>query len=530
MLFKVGQLKSHTAHEAEIIHAQRFVNPQNGLINLTGNEPWNKKQQGFIWARFTSNDTTPASGSEYPFELNDGASNPSIGLRLWQDDNDLGFRIRSNTGAGATVGDFAHFVDGGALKTLGLTWDLNTNTYLMISNGQVREGAIDVADWTSTLEGFTRLYVGSRNGGQDPFNGVVHEAEVGSSFLNAQQLATRMGSHSALTLITGGQSLMYHLYDSIEAGRPVGFREFSRVASPLLNREIITINGATSGSALLKEHTTDPEKWWYDRETGEYGGAFYAWIDAYNRLRIKPSIMPWSQGQADSHYLAPYKAGRVVDLEIIQDLYLKVFEELRRQANSDLQVLIHLISRRETGFTNTGGLQDLRQAQLNLAQDHDWIHISACEYDQPLHDGIHLNDAGYTIIAARTARKIAQLEGAAVSGSVDGMKCDNAVLNGTQVTVNLNHDGGTDITPNTGILGFRCFDGDFVNGTEIPITSAVRSTADQVTLTLASAPTGAAVLYYGFDAMSDINNANLDKVLRDNSPQALPIIPFRIEL
>ena len=529
MLVTVGQLLTPRKTVSRL-STQKFINPDNGLINLTGSEPWNKKQQGFIWARFTSNDTTPSSGSEYPFELNDGSSNPSIGLRLWQDDNELGFRLRSNTGAGATVGDYHHFIESGTIKTLGLTWDLETNTYLMISNGQVREGSIDAADWTSTFEGFTRLYVGSRNGGQDPFNGTVHEAEVGSAFLSARQLSARMGYGSTINLLTGGQSLMYHMYDSIEAGRPVGFREFSRVASPLLNKEIVTINGATSGSALLKEHTTDPEKWWYDRETGDFGGAFYAWVDAYNALGVKPDYMPWSQGQADSHYLAPYKAGREVTGEMLQSYYLTVFNEMRRLTNNNLQVLIHLIARRETGFTNTGGLQDVRQAQLNLAQEHDWIHIAACEYDQTLHDGIHLNDAGYITVAARTARKIAQLEGASVSGSVDGMTCDNAVLNGTQVTVNLNHDGGTDITPSTGILGFKCFDGDFVNGTEIAITSAVRSAADQVTLTLASAPTGAAVLYYGFDAMSNITNANISSIIRDNSPQALPLIPFRVEL
>ncbi|HRC26917.1 MAG TPA: hypothetical protein PKX87_05750, partial [Alphaproteobacteria bacterium] len=99
-----------------------------------------------------------------------------------------------------------------------------------------------------------------------------------------------------------------------------------------------------------------------------------------------------------------------------------------------------------------------------------------------------------------------------------------ATRTGTTVSVTIAHDSGTDLTPSIGIEGFSFFDGT----TPIAITSAVRTNATTLTLTLASAPvSGTRTLYYGYDAMVGLNTAN---VVRDNSPYALPLRAGKISL
>ena len=80
----------------------------------------------------------------------------------------------------------------------------------------------------------------------------------------------------------------------------------------------------------------------------------------------------------------------------------------------------------------------------------------------------------------------------------------------------LNHRGGTDITPATGITGFEVFD----NGSSVTIQSAVRYAADAVRLTLSrSISSGHTVTLRYLYGMTP----NVSGLVKDNSPLALPL-------
>ena len=109
-----------------------------------------------------------------------------------------------------------------------------------------------------------------------------------------------------------------------------------------------------------------------------------------------------------------------------------------------------------------------------------------------------MTDAGYAITATNSVRKMMAVLGNSVSGAVDPPRFLSASRSGTTVTVPITFPSGiTAITPTTGIVGFRAFDGDPESGgTEIGITAATYS-AGNVTLTLASTPAGTLYLEFG---------------------------------
>ncbi len=81
----------------------------------------------------------------------------------------------------------------------------------------------------------------------------------------------------------------------------------------------------------------------------------------------------------------------------------------------------------------------------------------------------------------------------------------------------LNHRGGTDITPATGITGFEVFD----NGSSVAIQSGVRYASDAVRLTLTSsiAAGHTVTLRYLYGMTPDVSG-----LVKDNSaPLALPL-------
>ena len=187
----------------------------------------------------------------------------------------------------------------------------------------------------------------------------------------------------------------------------------------------------------------------------------------------------------------------------------------------NLQIIIQRIGRR-TSFANTGGTQAVREVQQELIDAYSWCHEGPESYDQALFDSVHPDDAAYAVLGPRAARAVAAAMGDTVPGAL-GPRMTGAVRTGTSVTVTVAHDSGTDFTPASGLDGFSFFDG----AAPISITAAVRTNATTITLTLASTPTGVETLYYGYDAMVELNTAN---VVRDNSALTLPLRAEKIVL
>jgi len=158
----------------------------------------------------------------------------------------------------------------------------------------------------------------------------------------------------------------------------------------------------------------------------------------------------------------------------------------------------------------------VRNAQHDLDNGMD-IFMAATAMDQPRIDDVHYTSQGLSAIGERIAqtikyyfREASYYRGPAINSAffVDG--------NRNTVDVQIDHLGGDDITPTSGMTGFLLFS----NGSPVSITSADRISADRIRLTLASAiPGGTTVkLQYLWGS-----NPNTSGLVKDNSSLALPL-------
>ena len=505
-----------------ILHTFLDESPSTGEVSLTGDEPWNNKQEGFIWARGTQTDLS-GSGQEYLVDLNDGDSNPSAGVRLEKSDDDQEERYRDDAGnvvSGSLAGP--NIVIENTIRTYGLSWNNNLGLVTLVGGGAIKQYTFTPKDAVFADDGFTKKRVGERNGGSNPFTGTITEYEIGNLYHSSAALGKRMQHSNSLILLGGGQSLMSGHWDSQESSGNAGYVAFVTDGAALYSKEIIPIDGAEGGSGLSIRTDAD-EYWWDDVTTNEPGEVYHAFVTAAGQVGATPDWCFWSQGEADSHVI---DTGGEITAAEYKALLLLLFQRMRTDLNPDLKIGIQGIGRRTT-FSNTGGIQTIREIQQELADENSWIYILGYSHDADLYtDNIHLSDAGYTLVAPRLIRRAADIDGETVTGSTVGPTMTGASRSSTTVTVTIAHDAGTDITPTapTDIVGFRFFD----DGVEISITDAVRTNATTVTLELGSTPSGVEELYYCYDDATDITDANISEVLKDNSAQAMPLVPAKV--
>ena len=250
--------------------------------------------------------------------------------------------------------------------------------------------------------------------------------------------------------------------------------EFNAI-SPVNNQYI---NGTSRGRALL--NSNGGTNTWYNWDTSTIEGD--AW-DKY-AASIAPydiSYVVWDHGESD--FIATY-------FDRYETAIKEVFAEIHARTGADIYVTIPF------GTSNTGSAWDgttedesaqgIRDIYYRVIDEVPYVHKGAERFDLSKADSQHLDVAGRQLLAERDAYILA--------GGSAGPEVSNVVRSGTTVTVTITHGDGTDFTPTTGIEGFYFTD----DGSEISITSAVRTNATTITLTLDSAPTGDEVLYYYF--------------------------------
>ena len=494
--------------------------PSSGLISLTGNEPWNNTEEGYMVVRGVSTDLTATSGAQYLLDMNNGGSSPSVGIRIDDGDDDARPRYRDDSGnissealeAGRVIADIS--------RSFGISWSNSNGTMIVACGGVAREFTFTPDSASFSNPGFSRLYVGSRNRGSEPLTGTVEAFEVGDTALSMAALGSRMKHDDMFVIIGAGQSLMRGHWSSQEDGTDVGYGKLLETAANTLSgQEIIAIDGSTSGSALTNRSIGD--NYWWNEDTDTPGPAYENWLAEARVLNLTLDWCFWAQGEGD--------AGKIDLVDEIsrseyKALLLKVFTQMRDDISDTLRIGIQGIGRRESGHINTGGIQAIREIQQELADENSWIHILGYTHHADLYDGLHMDNNHYEVIAEAIMRRALEIDGESISGSTIGPQVTDASRSGTQVTVTLTHDGGNDFTPSSGIVGFRYFD----DAAEITVSSAVRTNATTITLTLASTPTGSGVLYYCYDDASDISDANISSVVKDNSAQTLPLAPVKI--
>ena len=186
----------------------------------------------------------------------------------------------------------------------------------------------------------------------------------------------------------------------------------------------------------------------------------------------------------------------------------------RQDLYSDIPIFICQLG--TVGSGTNAGVVGIRNAQHDVDNGTN-IFMGATAMDLPRFDTWHYNTPELTVIGSRLANAIKYYFGQ--STYYRGPSIDSAFFsdgNRNQVIVTLNHRGGTDITPATGITGFEVFD----NGSTVTITSAARYATDAVQLTLStSISSGHTVTLRYLYGMTP----NVSGLVKDNSPLALPL-------
>jgi hypothetical protein len=169
--------------------------------------------------------------------------------------------------------------------------------------------------------------------------------------------------------------------------------------------------------------------------------------------------------------------------------------------------------------TNTRTEADVlavRDAQHDLDNGVN-IFMAATAMDQPRLDAVHYTCKGLNAIGERIAQTIKYYFGA--TSYYRGPTITFAYFadaNRNSVYVQIDHLGGNDITPASGITGFSLLS----DGSPVGIIAAEHSDVDQIRLTLASAipESSTAKLRYLRNS-----NPNTSALVKDNSSLALPL-------
>lgn len=452
--------------------------------------PWFNAARGYIACRYYL--PRIVNADSYIAVAHDGSTANTIGLRLDSSGHDLVAYVRA-----ASVNQFTLSNDdlhvAGCTHGAGITW--NASESLIVSGGRTADGAV-----SSLPSGITRLDLGSRNSGTSPLYGHIQMLEIGCDYLDAKSLGAKFLKRSDIVLACGGQSLMGGHFSSQASGGEGGKQKHRAVIGPALPERVCAlVNGSTGGSAATR--TSSNTNYWWDLATSQRGPAFTDFYDAIDESGIRPTAILWAQGEEDSHYI-----GGTTSRSQYKQALEAIFADMRGTLG-DIPVFIQRIGRRNGGYSNTGGIQAVREVQQEMIGENAWCHDAGETYDLGLYDQVHLSDAGYQTAAERNAYAIIPVFDAGMTDR-SGPRIVSALRSGTTVTVTLVHQGGTDFTPSSSIAGFRFTD----NGSAITINAAVRTDATTITLTLASAPTsGVEMLYYGYDDLGGVTIANLPK-------------------
>lgn len=499
--FILNQLEENTFASSVIVTqgASASRSADRPYIDNIDQYPWFNEAQGYMACRYFLPQLNPADS--YVAVIHNGGSGDTVGLRLDASAHDLQAFVRASGAAIFSLSnDDIHLP--GTMNGGGITW--KDDESLIISGGLIATGS-----YASAPTGLNRLDLGSRNGGTGPLYGHIQMIDIGTDYLDACALGAKAHKKNDVIVACGGQSLMTGHFNSQEGSSEAGKqRHRSVIGRALPERLCVLANGSTGGSGACK--TTHSTNYWWDNATQASGPALDDFYTAMEDAGMKPTALLWAQGEEDSHHMgvatsrADYKGA-------LQSIFAAM-----RERWGDIPVFIQRIGRRNGGYTNTGGVQAVREVQQEMIDENAWCHAASEVYDLGLYDQVHLDDAGYISAAGRNALSILPVFDSAQS-TQSGPRIISVGRIGTTITVTLSHDGGSDFTPASWIEGFVFMDG----VSPITINTAIRTDATTITLTLDSTPlSGNETLYYGYDDMAGITPANL---IRDNDATAISV-------
>jgi hypothetical protein len=345
------------------------------------------------------------------------------------------------------------------------------------------------------------------------WNGKGHKVIAGRILSTLKSIGI-IPYEKTVNIALSGQSNAGSLGGSTESASTAGIEALMSTVRSFIPKHATSFYKGTDGGSGSNEVSNAVEYWWHSGDDVR-GTELIDFLEGSN-----------ARHDYIYHDLVATDANSSLTLSEYKEIQLKIFNQYWK-VNPKAVIVLRVVGRR-TSFSNLGGAQMVREAQWQLAEENAKVILGAEVYDLALHDTVHVADSDIEKEGNRIGRVIAKHKGANVTGSVYGAKPIAAVRSGTTVTVTIQHDGGTGFTPISGIQGFNFFD----DASEVTISSALGDGVETITLTLAEEPSGVETLYYGYDFMTELNDggAIVSGIVRDNSPQALPLRTCKIVL
>lgn len=331
---------------------------------------------------------------------------------------------------------------------------------------------------------------------------------------NLLQYLNIIPNDETINIALSGQSNAGSLGGSTESGSTAGIEAtVAALESYYPNKAINWYKGTDGGSG--SDETTNADEYWWHTANNIRGTELQDFLEG-----------SYARHDFIYHDLVATDANSEITQEEYNAIQLKIFREMWC-VSPQAKIILRSAARR-TSFSNAGGYQVIRDAQKALAASDARINRYMELYAFTLHDTVHVDDDDLPLEGDLLADAVADIKGYPISSGIRGASISSAVLSGDTVTVTISHESGTGFTPTSGIQGFKCFD----DGVEVAITTAVGDGINAITLTLESSPSGVVVLYYGYDAMTELNNSGaiVSGIVRDNSARTLPLQTAKITL
>lgn len=449
------------------IYAAKF--PKAGAYTMSSVAPGFSPDNGWIMCRFVC--TSVSGVNQYPIVLHDGSSINSLGLRVFATNNTprAYLRVASADKSGSTDGSKYKNILANCVKTVAFVWRADGYQYF------IADGVFDDDTVTAGRIGagvLTTLQIGARNGGTEALSGYVAYAEIGNEFITPEQMSARMQNAPKVVISFQGQSLSSGFFESQETSSAGGRNNIHTQFATSMNTayDNVIVNNAASGSGLIEPPTSEPENYWWVKNQKRPGPNAVTMTAGLAETGLVPDYIVWSQGEMDSSRIDDNRYSSAAEYE----QNLRDYFAFLRDQYPNVQIFIGMLGRRTASYTNLLGIQKIREAQARIISDTSYVHFGYEQYDQGLYtvDGnnVHLLDTGYQACGTRLAKSILRQMGYSITGGTLGPRLVSGSRATATITVTMEHDGGTDFTPTTGIEGFVYFDGN-VAGTITTFTT-----------------------------------------------------------
>lgn len=277
-----------------------------------------------------------------------------------------------------------------------------------------------------------------------------------------------------------------------------------------LNLPVGVVPAAYSGSGLHTPNTNHgkTQYWMFLDENDHFNtGTLYGRAITRAAEAGGVELVVWNQGETDGALSVSgedYKAD-------MQTLLSRLRSDLENEA---LPMFLCQIGTHDTNISNDAAYTEIRSAQLELDDGRNFF-LAATEMEFARKDTAHYTTPGLNEIGRRVANGILYYYGKSTYYRGPSIvSADYADTTRQVINVTIEHRGGTDIGPETGITGFSVLD----NTTETAVTEARRLNATTIQLTLASPISGSGSLRYLYGL-----NPNVSNIVKDNTPLALPL-------